>query len=156
MAGFGDDFRRKPAAQRWMIAAIALCAVSQFFLYLNDDSVAGLYDTTNPDYYTQLIVFDPGQIGSGWQLHPQAYLLLPILAALVWWDVLAQGRWFLRFGYWLAATMIFASITPAAPFRGAFGALLGLISFGIAIWAAILNRRAVRVMRKTPPAPRQD
>jgi hypothetical protein len=139
-----DFLRDKPPAQRWMIAAIALCAFSQFFLYINDGSVAGLYDTTSTDYYTQMVVFDPGALGSGWQLHPQAYVLLVVLAFLFLRSDFAASRWFVRFGYWLGVAMVLFSITPAAPFRDAPGALMGLVSLALAIVAAVLHGREVR------------
>lgn len=151
MTSLGEYFRSRTAAQRWMIAAIALCAVSQFFLYLNDESVAGLFGTTDLAHYTQMVVFDYGAIGTGWQLHPQAYLLLAVLAFLFLRDDFAQSRWFVRYGYWIGTVLIFASITPAAPFRGAFGALLGLISLIAAICAAIVHGRATRAAARQPP-----
>ena len=76
------DLRGKPLPQRWMIGAIALSFVSQFLLYMNDDGVAGLYDMTNTDYYTQMVVYAFASHGTGWQLHPQAFVLLPVLAFL--------------------------------------------------------------------------
>jgi hypothetical protein len=143
------DIRSKPAERRWMIGAIALSAVSQFFLYLNDGSDAALYDTTNPDYYTQMVVFSPAAIGSGWQLHPQAFVLLPALAVLFVRDDLLARRWLPRYGYWLAVAMLFFCAVPGAPFRNALGAILGLVAVALGIVAAILQRRA---RAGTPPA----
>jgi len=145
----GDFFRDKPAAQRWMIVAVALCAVSQFFLYVNDGSVAVLNDTVNLSYATPLTVFDPGAVGTGWQLHPQAYVLLVIAAFLFLRDDFARSRWFVRFGYWLGVVLIVVSITPAAPLRDAFGAVLGLVSLLLAIVAAILHGRAVKAAARS-------
>lgn len=140
MGSIGEFFRDKPAAQRWMIAAIALCAVSQFFLYVNDDSVAVLNDTVNLSYVNPITVFDPGAIGTGWQLHPQAYVLLVVAAFLFLRDDFAGSRWFVRFGYWLGVLMLFLCAVPGAPFR-ALGALLGLVAVVLGVWAAILHRR---------------
>jgi hypothetical protein len=149
----GQFFRDKRAAQRWMIAAIALCAVSQFFLYVNDGSVAVLNDTVNLSYVNPITVFDPGAAGTGWQLHPQAYVLLVVAAFLFLRDDFAGSRWFVRFGYWLGVALVLFSITPAAPLRGAFGAVLGLVGLLLAIIAAILHGRAVKAAAKaTPPA----
>src|SRR3569623_2443694 len=101
------DLKSIPAARRWMIGAIALSGVSQFFLYLNDDSVAVLNDNVNLSYVNPITVFDPGAIGSGWQLHPQAYVLLVVLAFLFLRADFAQSRWFVRFGYWLGEMGLF-------------------------------------------------
>ena len=150
MASLSDFFRSKPAAQRWMIGAVALSFVSQFFLYVNDGSIAVLNDTVDISYVNPITVFDPGSVGSGWQLHPQAYVLLVVLAFLFLRDDFAESRWFARLGYWLGALGLFCCAVPAAPFRDAPGALLGLVAVVVGIFAAILNGRAVKATK--PPA----
>jgi hypothetical protein len=144
------DLRGKPLPQRWMIGAILLNFVSQFLLYLNDGSIAGLYDMTDPQYYTQMVVYAFAQVGTGWQLHPQAYILLPILAFLFLREDFVQRPWFIRFGYWIGVAMLFACCLPGAPFRQALGAALGFIAIFIGVWAAVLHGRAVKAAK--PPA----
>src|SRR6185312_5833547 len=144
------DLRGKPLPQRWMLGAILLNFVSQFLLYLNDGSIAGLYDMTDPQYYTQMVVYAFAQVGTGWQLHPQAYILLPILAFLFLREDFVQRPWFIRFGYWIGVAMLFACCLPGAPFRQALGAALGFIAIFIGVWAAVLHGRAVKAAK--PPA----
>ena len=146
------DLRGKPLPQRWMIGAIALNFVSQFFLYLDDAGIAGLSGMLDTTHYTQLTIYSFAAVGTGWQLHQMAFLLIPVLALVFLREDFVQQRWFIRFGYWLGVVLLFFTMTPGAPFRGAFGALLGLISLVIAIWAAILHGRAVRAAAKIPPA----
>jgi hypothetical protein len=146
------DLRGKPLPQRWMIGAIALSFVSQFLLYMNDDGVAGLYDMTNTDYYTQMVVYAFASHGTGWQLHPHAFVLLPVLAFLFLREDFVARPWFIRWGYWLGVVMLFFCATPGAPFRSALGALLGFIAIFIGILGAILHGRAVRAAGKAPPA----
>jgi hypothetical protein len=143
-----DFLRGKSRAQLWMIAAIALCAVSQFFLYVNDEAVAFLNDTVNLSFVNPMTVIDPGAIGTGWQLHPQAYVLLVVLAFLFLREDFAESRWFIRFGYWTGAALLLFSMLPAAPLRDAFGAVLGMVSLLLAVVAAVLHGRAVRAAAK--------
>ena len=146
------DLRGKPLPQRWMIGAIALNVVSQFFLYMNDAGNAALYNMTDLNYYTTMVVYAFASVGTGWQLHPQAFVLLPILAFVFLREDFVTRPWFIRFGYWIGVLMLFICMMPGAPFREAFGALLGLITVAMGIWAAILHGRAVKAAGPVPPA----
>ena len=133
-----------------MCGALVLLIVSQFFMYANDQASAMLTDMTNTDLYTGMAVFGGGAVGTGWQLHPQAYVLLPVLLFVFLRKDFDHRQWFQRFGYWLAAILMLFTMTPATPLMdNSGGAKLGFIALGIGIVAAWMHGRA----RKAKPGP---
>ncbi len=154
--GVLDDFARdKSGPQLTMLVAIALLFVSQFFLYLNDHSTGMLANTSRWDLYTTLYIFSPQNIGSGWQLHPHAFVILPVLAyAFLSKSVLGDPR-FQRWGWWGSVALVTAATVPGAYVRGAMGGSMGGIAVAIAIVAAIRQRLETRrtLGEKSPPRP---
>lgn len=128
-----DFIRDKSAAQLVMIAAIVLLFVSQFFYYLDDPGTGFLSidaDFNTTGYYTF------GAQGTGWQLHPHAYVILVILAFAFLRDDIVELAWFRRFGWWAALVLIVAATAPGAYFRadgGAMGGIAVLIAFAAAL-----------------------
>ncbi len=150
-----EFFRDKSAARLLMIAASALLFVSQFFYYFDDVDKSYLTYThkgslTGPLSGNSELHLDlSGRgIATGWQLHPQAYLILVVLAFALLRDDIANNRWFGRLGYWAAFILIAVATTPGAPFR-ANGALMGFVALLMALVAALMNL----FRRKSVPPP---
>ena len=135
-----EFFRSKSLAQLVMIAAILLLFVSQFFYYFDDKGTAVLGNMTNLDYYTTLDFISFDRIGTGWELHPHAYVILVLLAFAFLRDDILDHPLFQRWGWWVSLILVFAAIIPGAPMR-ATGAGMGGIAFLIAIAAVVLHRR---------------
>ena len=140
-----EFIRGKSRARLLMLAAHALCFISQFFLYESKSDLS--YMSLGPNFsstvYLDLTARDAA---TGWEMHPYAYIILLVLAFALLRDDVAEMPWFERFGYWLSAFLLFLAATPAAPFR-AKGAAMGFIAFLIALAAAILQQRT----RKSNP-----
>lgn len=131
-----EFFRDKSGARLLAIAALLLSFVSQFFFYLDDPSTGILtfdVDFNSTGYYWF------GQTGTGWDLHPHAYVVLVVLAFALLRDDIAEHPLFRRFGYWLCVFLFLAAMTPGAPLR-ATGAGLGAIAFLMAAAAAVWNQ----------------
>ena len=131
-----EFFRDKTPARLLMITAILLLFVSQFFLYLDDDSSA--YLSIGADYSSTLYIYDFGAKGTGWDLHPHAWVILVVLGFAFLRDDIVDHRLFVRYGWWVAVALVFAATIPGAYLR-AFGGSLGGISLLMALGAAILH-----------------
>jgi len=130
-----EFFRDKTPARLLMIAAAVLLLVSQFFFYLDDPSTGILSidaDFNTTGYY----IF--GAKGTGWELHPHAYVILVILGFAFLRDDILEIAWFSRFGWWAAVALVIAATAPGAYFR-ALGGGLGGISVLMALGAAVLH-----------------
>lgn len=130
-----EFFRDKTPARLLMIAAIVLLLVSQFFYYLDDPSTGFLSidaDFNTTGYYTF------GAKGTGWELHPHAWVILVILGFAFLRDDIVELGWFSRFGWWIAVALVIAATAPGAYLR-AFGGGLGGISVLMALAAALLH-----------------
>jgi hypothetical protein len=123
--------------RRILLCAVALCFVSQFLNYGETQSFF-LTNATNTDYYTGMGSVESA--ASGWRLHPLAAPIL-LLLATVFASPLARRPEVRRWGYWAALALLFVAIVPLAPVRH-FGAMLGAVTFGLAVWAALANRKA--------------
>lgn len=134
-----EFLRDKSTARLLAIAALVLLLVSQFFYYFNDANTGFL--TFGPDFSSSTLHLGFGTIGTGWELHPHAYIILLILAFALLRDDIADEPWFDRFGYWVVLILFIAATTPGAPFR-ATGAKLGGIATLMVLGAAVLNKRA--------------
>ncbi len=134
-----EFFRDKSPARLLAIAALGLLLVSQFFYYFNDANTGFL--TFGPDFSSSTLYLGFGSVGTGWDLHPQAYIILLVLAFALLRDDVADAPWFDRFGYWVVLILFIAATTPGAPVR-ATGAKLGRIATLMVLVAAVLNKRA--------------
>ena len=154
MASAAGFFRDKTAPRLLMIAALLLLTISQFFAYF-EDPTTGLvalgtgFGVAGSDRL--------GLGGTGWQLHPQAYLILAVMGFAFLRDDVAEHPLFLRFGYWICFALIFAAVSPGAPIRAA-GAAMGGIALLMGLVAAIWHQLLPRIVdepfrRKSPPEP---
>ncbi len=134
-----EFFRDKSSSQILAIMALGVLFLSQFFYYLDDENTGFL--TIGPDFSSSTLHLNFGSIGTGWQLHPHAYLILLILAFVLLREDVVSAPWFERFGYWMVLVLFIAATTPGAPFR-ATGAGLGGIATIMALVAAVMNHRA--------------
>ena len=142
MSAWSDFTATRPRSQLLMCGALVLVIISQFFMYSNDQASAMLTDMTNTDYYTGMIVFGGGAVGTGWAIHPQAYVLLPVLLFVFLRHDFDHRAWFQRFGYWAGVILMFFTMTPATPLLdNSGGAKLGFIALGLAIVAAWMHGR---------------
>lgn len=148
----GEFFRDKTPARLLMIAAIVLLFVSQFFLYLDDPSNAFL--SIGGDFSSTLYIYDFGAKGTGWDLHPHAYVILVVLAFAFLSDDIAGHPLFVRFGWWGALALVIAATVPGAYLR-AFGGSLGGIAVLMAIGAATLHVLETRRSAPAKAPPRQ-
>ncbi len=131
-----EFLRDKTTAHLLMLAALVLLLVSQFFLYLDDPSSAQL--SIGADFSSTLYIYDFGAQGTGWQLHPHAWVILVVLAFAFLRDDIYAHPAFIRFGWWAAVALVLAATVPGAYFR-AFGAGLGGIAVLAALAAAVLH-----------------
>ena len=144
-------FRDKTPPRLLMIAALILLTLSQFFAYFDDPTTGflSIHETFDTAALYRIAVQ-----GTGWDLHPQAYLILAAIAFALLRDDVADHPMFRRFGFWVCLVLIFAAISPGAPIR-AVGAAMGGIAFlmGLvaAIWNQLLPRMETRFSRKAPP-----
>lgn len=142
-----EFFRDKSPARLLLICSLLLHFVSQFFTYA-DGEAAYLTYATNTDVYTGLVP-ETGPRGTGWELHPQAYLILMGLAFALLRDDIAEHPLFQRWGYWLTAALFVVAAVPAVPMR-TLGGALGAIAILIAIAAAVINWRGRRASAGGP------
>lgn len=121
--------------RKLVLTAGALSLVSQFFKYRTASGGGGfLTGAMDTDHYTGHVFFAGTSAANGWSVHP---LALPIYAALayVYLTKTYLAPWWDKWGYWATAALFFLLWTPAEPFNTA-GGFLGLIAFGLALWAA--------------------
>lgn len=141
-----EFFRDKTPARLLMLAAIVLLFVSQFFLYLND---SGGYITNAMDleHYTQLVLTGGG-VGTGWELHPHAYVILVVLGFAYLRDDIVDAAWFARFGWIATVVLVFAATVPGAYIRNAIGGSMGGIALLLAIIATVMHHMGARTAAK--------
>lgn len=135
-----EFMRSKSPAQLLMIVAIVLLFISQFFLYLNDPGGGYIPNAMNMNEYTQLVITSYGAVGTGWELHPHAYLFLVILGFAFLREDVVGAPWFSAFGWWIALVLVIASTWPGAYLRNAIGGSMGGIAVLIAFAAVMLHR----------------
>jgi hypothetical protein len=141
-------FSGKSRAQLVMLAAILLNFVSQFFLYLDDAGSAMLWYPMSDQYWTGISYWGEA-IGTGWELHPHAMIIIVMLAVVYLRGDLLESKSFGKWGWWIMVAALIAATVPGAYLR-AFGGGMGGISVLIAIAAAIMNQRAAKA---APPEP---
>jgi hypothetical protein len=130
-------------ARRLMTAIIVLLFVSQFLPYHDDTSHSMLlFDS---DFNSELTTWFGQAAGTGWQLHPQAYVIIAGLV-LVYLNDISETTWWSRWGWWVSVVLIFVAVVPAT--TRTIGGVVGLGCVMLAIVAAVLNSRE----RKTRPA----
>jgi hypothetical protein len=139
-----EFLRDKSMAHLLMLAALILLLVSQFFYYFDDPTTGRLNRTSDGAFIARdgddgSVIFGPiGDVATGWDLHPQAYVILAILAFAFLRSEIFENVWFRRIGWWVAVGLIVWAINPGAPFR-ATGAAMGGIASLMALTAAVLN-----------------
>lgn len=140
-------------AKRLVVVMLVLLFASQFFMY-NDSSSYGMLfvdaDFNTTGYYYS----DYSPVGTGWQIHPQAYIIIACLVVLYLNDF-TSGRFWTRFGYWITLVLTFMCIVPGTTREP--GGALGAVCVLLALIAAIVSVREARRMKaatKTaiPPA----
>jgi hypothetical protein len=122
--------------RRIMLGAILMLFVSQFLPY--GEKQRFYLTNLDRDFYTGNTSEDVA--ATGWELHPMA---LPIIALLAigFATGLATRPGIVRWSYWIAAGSFLLTMTPATPMR-AIGAMVGIASLGVAIWAAVAARKS--------------
>lgn len=151
-----EFFRDKSPARLLMIAAIVLLFVSQFFLYLNDPGGGFIPNAMNLEEYTRVVITSFGAVGTGWELHPHAYVILIVLAFAFLRDEVVESPLFSRAGWWVSLILVIACILPGAPLRNAPGAAMGGIAALIALAAVLVHLAEARQQKaaaKTPAEP---
>ena len=133
-------------SQKMVLGATGVSFVSQFFTYVNDSRGGYLTHATDERYYTG-IKFTGSAGGTGWELHPQAYILLAALA-IIYNTGTHESPFWTRWGHILTVVAIFLCTTPGS-IVSTTGGMMGGVAIALAIWAAVLHRREQR----TPPPP---
>jgi hypothetical protein len=153
--GLGDytvinEFLRDKSLPRLiMIGALLLNFVSQFFNYY-DDGTTG-YLTFGPNFGDSTGYYNFGLYGIGWAFHPQAYVIIVVLAFALLRDDIALHPLFMKFGYWVSFLLIGWAASPGAPMR-AEGAAAGWVAVLIALGAALLHQFSKKAApAKAPP-----
>ena len=139
-----EFFRDKSPARLLMIAAILLLCISQFFLYLNDQGSGYIPNAMDLEHYTQLVITSYGAVGTGWELHPHAYLFVVVLAFAFLRDDIVSSPLFSKVGWWVSLVLVVASTWPGAYLRDAIGGSMGGIAVLIALAAVILHQVETR------------
>ena len=144
-------FRHMPAPRILMLAAVLLLTISQFFAYFEDPAASFPAIARQPHS-------DAGAWAglplTGWELHPQAYLILALLGFALWRNEIAEHAIFRRCGYWIALALIFATLSPGAPTQAAgagMGGIAFLMALVAAIWHQLLPRIVAPLARRGPP-----
>lgn len=117
-----------------MTVTLVLLFASQFLQYFDDTSHA--FMTWDSDFNTELTLWFGRPTGTGWELHPQAYVIIAALV-LIYLNDFSETRFWTNWGWWLTVALVFACVTPASIRTD--GGKLGLICLGLALLAAILN-----------------
>lgn len=128
------EFFNKPRSRLLMIGAILLSFVSQFFYYFDDPDHIGVSDSS----LSEITFLQFGQIATGWQLHPQAYVILVVLAFAFLRDEIVEHPLFKWVGWPIAVVLLGWATSPGAPLR-AFGAGTGTIALLIAMVATVMH-----------------
>jgi hypothetical protein len=139
-----EFFRDKSPARLMMIAAIVLLFVSQFFLYLNDPGGGYIPNAMNLEEYTRVVITSFGAVGTGWELHPHAYVILIVLAFAFLRDDIVESPIFSKAGWWVSLILFVVAILPGAPLRDAPGAAMGGIAALIALAAVLVHLAEAR------------
>ena len=129
----------KPPAHLLMLAAIVLLFVSQFFAYGDGNSS---YMIFGPDF-SNTVYINFGLNGIGWELHPQAYVIVVVLAFAFLRPDIYNHPLMQKFGWWAGLALVVISNIPSAGIR-ATGSMMGLFAMLIALVAAILHQLARR------------
>ncbi|MHB1102514.1 MAG: hypothetical protein ACYC0C_07000 [Devosia sp.] len=139
-----EFFRDKSRAQLLMLAAIMLLGFSQFFEYMDEPLIGSMVnDSFVPNPY-----YSGEEQGTGWQLHPHAWVILVVLAFAFLRDEIVSHPLFIRYGWWAAAALVVAASVPGAWVR-TLGGGMGGIAVLMALAAALLH---LFETKKTAPA----
>lgn len=137
-----EFLRDKSLAQLIMLGTSIVLLLSQFFEYY-DETGSLIVGRNGGTIQTTMRDFQPG---SGWELHPHAYVILVVLGFAFLRDDVANHPLFKRFGYWAALVLVIWATFPGAYFRSP-GAGIGAVCIVAALVAAIIawlqNRKAV-------------
>lgn len=139
-----EFFRDKSPARLLMIAAIVLLFVSQFFLYLNDPGSGFIPNAMNLNEYTDLVRTSFAAVGTGWELHPHAYVILIVLAFAYLRDDIVASPLFSKAGWWVSLILVIAATVPGAYIRNATGGSMGGIAVLIAFAAVLVHLAEAR------------
>lgn len=150
-----EFFRDKTPARLLMIAALVLLFVSQFFLYLNDPGGGYIPNAMNLEEYTRVVITSFGAVGTGWELHPHAYVILILLAFAFFRDDIVNAPLFSKAGWWVSLILVIAATVPGAYIRNATGGSMGGIAVLIA-FAAVLVHMAEGRQQKAAAKPPSD
>ena len=132
-------------ARRLMTVTLLLLLVSQFLPYHDDTSHSQLlFDS---DFNSSLTIWFGQAAGTGWQLHPQAYVIIAGLV-LVYLNDISESAWWARWGWWLTVALVWIAVVPAS--GRTIGGLIGLGCIVLALVAAWLNRRERKAKIPTP------
>ncbi len=137
-------------ARKLMTVALILLFASQFFTYQNYSGHSmmtvgiGFESTTITHWFGQ-------EEGTGWELHPHAYVIIAALV-LIYLNEISETEFWSRWGWWLTIPLFWAASSPGG--ISAPGAKMGMAAVLLALAAAVANlfeRRAAR--RALSPAP---
>lgn len=118
-------------ARRIILIMLPLNIISQFLPY---NTNAGTIQT---DGYLYWRFGDLGAtVGIGWQLHPQAYVILACLV-VVYLNGFSKSRLFTWIGFWLTVPATFFSIVPLN--LGDIGANIGMACLLMSAAAALVS-----------------
>jgi hypothetical protein len=131
-------WQKMSKARRTMTVALAVLFVSQFFAYAEDRGYGVLsMDSNYNTSGTYWVDLEPS--GTGWEIHPYARLIIPFLA-FAYITSLCEQPWWRNWGYLASVMLVFICLSPGQQWMP--GTRLGFVSLGLAIWAAVQNRRA--------------
>lgn len=129
-------------AKRIILIMLPLNLISQFLPY-NTRGGSGLL-FVDADFNSDLFFWVGDPTGIGWQLHPQAYVILACLV-VIYLNEFSNGRFWTRFGFWITVPLTVLTVSPGrmADIGGGIGAICLLMSIAAAI-VSIFDARRVR------------
>jgi hypothetical protein len=131
-----EFLRDKPPPHLLMLVALVVLLISQFFAYGDGNNA---YMTFEPDFRGSSVWISFGLNGTGWELHPQAWVILVVLAFAFLRSDIYDHPLMQRFGWWAALALVVLCNTPSAGIR-AFGSSLGMVAMLVALVAAIAHQ----------------
>lgn len=133
-------------ARKLMTAALVLLFVSQFFTYRNYTGHSMM--TVGMGFESTSVTHWFGQdAGTGWELHPHAYVIIAVLA-VIYLNEISESEFWSRWGWWLTLPAFWAAIVPGG--ISAPGAKMGLLAVGLALLAAIANQFERKAAKAAP------
>ena len=136
-----------PPSHKLMLVSLVVFTLSQFLAWGDGSATAtgltagGVLDFTGGGYLN----------GTGWELHPQAWVILLVLFGLYLGDPDENVPFFRTIGWWLTPVLLLTQSQGGATI-GAYLGLLALVGSVVAAILHLLEQRAAKKRAAASPA----